>query len=502
MEKLFEPIAINSMELPHRIITGPMERGLANRDGSMTTRYIDYLSARAAGGAGLIQIESTYVDVRGRGHLFQVGCHDDSVVTLLRQATSAVHALGGKLGLELYLGGRQTPSPMSHRQPIAASNVPCEVLVPTPIPREMTYFDMEDVVARFVAAAERAVGAGIDMIHIHGAHGYLIGSFVSPYSNRRKDRYGGSLANRARFPLELVTALRQAVGPDFPLGYRLSADEFIPNGLRIEESKEFASMLVDAGVDLIDVSGGIYESAQMIIQGVGSPVAPFLHLAKAIKDEVGARAAVSVAQRLSEPEVARRVIDEGIDMVSLSRAFHADPEFVNKLRSGNQKAIIPCVACHHCTDMLEANLPADCSVNPLTTRERFGGLERTTKNRQRVAVVGAGPGGIQAALGLVEAGHSVVLVERNDRIGGQLLCASRVGDFDRFLAYAEERLRDSSIEMLLATEADMSFLYEINADTILVASGARGAPRSYDVVGDVETHDLFSAPLAVPEKWS
>ena len=268
---LLRPGRINSMELRHRIITGPMERGMANRDGSLTQRYINYLTERAIGGASLIQVESTYVDARGIGHLYQVGCHGDHVIPALRQMAESVHAHGAKVGLELYMGGRQTPSYMSQRQPIAPSVVPCEVLSPTPIPRAMTQADIKEVIGKFAEAARRVIEAGLDMILLHGAHGYLVGAFLSPYSNHRTDDYGGSPANRARFPLEILAAVRDVVGSSFPIGYRLSADEFMEGGLTISDTTEFCKRLVDAGIDLIDVSGGIYETGSTIIQGSWGP---------------------------------------------------------------------------------------------------------------------------------------------------------------------------------------------------------------------------------------
>jgi len=167
-ELLLREGQINSMRLRSRVITGPMEKGMANRDGSLTQRYIDYLVERARGGASLIQVESTYVDTRGMGHLNQVGCHDDHVIPGLRHMAEAVHAEGAKVGLELYMGGRQTPSYMSQQQPIAPSVVRCEVLHPVPTPREMTLADIKEVIGKFADAARRVKEAGLDMIHLHG----------------------------------------------------------------------------------------------------------------------------------------------------------------------------------------------------------------------------------------------------------------------------------------------------------------------------------------------
>lgn len=495
MSALFEPITINGMALPHRIITGPMEKGMANRDGTLTQRYIDYLAARAAGGAALIQLESTYVHPVGMGHLYQVGCHDDAVIGPLTRAADAVHAHGARLALELYLGGRETPSYMSQRQPIAPSAVECAVLDPVPVPREMTRADIGWVIRLFCEAADRARRAGVDMIYVHGAHGYLVGSFLSPFSNRRTDEFGGSLANRARFPLMLVEALRSALGPTYPIGYRITAEEYIPEGLHLDEVVEVVPMLAAAGVDLVDVSAGFYESSHMIMQGPESGEGGFVELAVAVKQSLGDAALVSVTQRLSRPGAAESVLERGIDLVSMSRAFHADPAYVEKRRSRREDEILPCIACHHCVDMLESNLVADCSVNPRTTRER-----RSVRPVKRAVshcsvVVGGGPAGLQAAAGLAEAGSQVTLLERSDRLGGQLLLAAGTfADITLLVEQATRRAVAAGVDIQLGRSADDGAIAELAPDALIVATGARGAPRYFDLVDDaVAVIDLLQA---------
>lgn len=494
MSTLFEPISINGMTLPHRIICGPMEKGMANRDGTLTPRYVAYLEARAAGGAGLIVVESTYVDPIGMGHLFQVGAHDDIVIEPLSQAVAAVTPYGARLALELYLGGRETPSYMSQRQPIAPSAVQCGVLSPVPTPREMTHADIDRVIELFCAAARRARVAGIDMVHIHGAHGYLVGSFISPFSNTRTDEFGGSLENRARFALLLVAALRAEVGVTYPIGYRLSAEEFVTGGLHLDESRVFAGLLADAGVDLVDVSAGFYESSHKIMQGSESPEGGFVDLALAIKAEVGDRTLVSVTQRLSRPGAAERTLDLGIDMVSMTRAFHADPDYVNKRRAGLNDEITPCIACHHCVDMLEANLVSDCSVNPRTAREGIVAGPPAGACPARVVVVGGGPAGMQAAAGLAERGSEVTLIERSARLGGQLhLAATVFGDFQDYIDSALTRTGRAGVQTLLATEATTESILAMSPDLVVLATGARTGPHCFDRDSGARVVNLFDA---------
>jgi len=497
VDLLLRPGRINTMALGHRIITGPMEKSLANRDGSLTQRYIDYLVERARGGATLIQVESTYIDPRGMGHLYQVGCHGDHVIPALTRMAKAVHAEGAKVGLELYMGGRQTPAYMSQRQPIAPSAVLCGALHPVPVPREMTSDDIHGVIGLFAAAARRVLESGIDMIHLHGAHGYLLCGFLSPYSNKRTDDYGGSLANRARFPLEVLAAVRKVVGPTFPIGYRLTADEYVDGGLTVVDTAQFSLMLADHGIDLIDVSGGIYESFPMIIQGPESPKGGFVSNAAAIKRAVGDRVPVSVAQRLNDPDFANEMMRrEGLDFISLTRAFHADPHYVRKLSENRTNEILPCMACHQCTNLLEANQAAGCAANPHTSHERERRI-RPVLRRRSVLVVGGGLAGMHAARILAEQGNQVTLCEASGRLGGQINYSSRVApDYGNLVPYLVGQLARLKVEVRLNSQVTASAVREAAPDAIIVATGAIGGLNFAKVLGAPSIFDVFSYGFA------
>src|SRR6516225_4391442 len=403
-----------------------MEKAMANQDGTLNQRYIHYSRERAKGGVALIQLESIYVRPEGRGNPFQVGCHDDAVIPGLRKIAEAIHEHGAKLTMELNHGGRQASSTASQRQPIAPSVVPCTFIDPGSVPREMTHVDIEIVIDAFVKAARRCLEARVDMIHIHGAHGYLIGQFLSPHTNRRTDAYGGSLQNRARFALEILSALRAVVGKDYPIGYRISAVEFVPGGLEIEESAAFCKMLADAGIDLIDVTASTYESAVKMFQGPESPKGGFVPYAAAIRKAVGDRVPVSVAQRLNDPEFASAVMErEGFEYISLTRAFHADPHYVRKLIDARPRDILPCIGCNTCLEMTVGRVPAQCAANPQTAFEGSPSI-KTAASPLRVLVVGGGIAGMHAARMLKQQGQGVTIHEASETLGGQIRYSRRV----------------------------------------------------------------------------
>lgn len=493
---------INGMALRNRIITGPMEKNLANRDGSLTPRYIDYLTERARGGASLLMVESTYVDTRGMGHLYQLGCHSDHVIAGLRRLAKAVHAEGAKAGLEIYMGGRQTPAYMSQRQPIAPSLFPCEKLEPVPTPREMTHQDIQEVIGKFADAARRIKDAGLDMIHLHGAHGYLLCSFLSPYSNKRTDEYGGSLENRARFHLELLAAVRDVVGPDFPIGYRMSAEEYVDGGLTVEDTAQFSNILADAGIDLIDVSGGIYESFQMIIQGPEMPKGGFARNAVAIKRAVGDKVPVSVAQRLNDPEFSNELMRrEGLDFISLTRAFHADPHYIRKVEEERTDEILPCIACHHCTNLLEINVPVGCAVNPQSTYEKDRRI-RAVRQPRKVMVVGGGPAGMQVARLLARQGNKVGLFEATDGLGGQMRYSARVApDYGYLTTYLAGQMKKRKVDVHLNTKVNLNLTTDFDPDAVVVATGARAGLNFWPVKGQPRTFDLFSSMDRPDNDW-
>ena len=233
VRRLFAPGRIGGLDLKNRILMAPMEKNLALPTGAVSQRYIDYCEARAAGGAALLLLESMYVHPGGQNHRYQLGIHDDDLIPGYERLIAACHRHEALVGAEIQFGGRQTSSLITGRQPVAPSPVPCTVLTGGDVPRALTVEEIRAMVEVFAEAARRAVRAGFDVVEVHGAHGYLVGQFLSPYANRRDDEYGGDFERRLRFPLEVVRAVRAAIGPGVPLLYRLTADEHVEGGLTL-----------------------------------------------------------------------------------------------------------------------------------------------------------------------------------------------------------------------------------------------------------------------------
>jgi 2,4-dienoyl-CoA reductase-like NADH-dependent reductase (Old Yellow Enzyme family) len=386
---LFSAGRIGRLPLRNRILMAPMEKNLALPTGAVSRRYIDYCEARAAGGAALIVLESMYVHPAGRNHRFQLGIHDDDLVPGYRRLIEACHRHGALVGAELQFAGRQTSSAITGMQPVAPSPVPCTAVAGGDVPRALDVREIGELVAAFARAARRAVEAGFDAIEIHGAHGYLVGQFLSPFANRRDDDYGGDGERRLRFPLEVIAAVRAAAAHAVPILYRLSAEEHVPGGLTLDDTCRIAPRLEAAGIDLLDVSAGIYESAPWIVQPMEMSPGCLAPLAREIRRHVGIP--VSVAGRIGDAGLAERILASGdADFVTLGRALHADPEMPNKSRDGREDEICACVACLTCSDLLGKNEPVLCLANTRTGREREYAT-RVAPERRRVVVVGGGP---------------------------------------------------------------------------------------------------------------
>ena len=358
-EYLFQPIKIGQLSLKNRIVMPAMGTNFANPEtpGAVTERHKSYYGKRAMGGTGLIMLEAINVNRRRSARKLGIALSDESLISGLSRLIEIIHKGGAKVGMQLSHHGRIGALKVGSdgrldRSSIRADEYYAASAIRHPsfdiIAKELSRDQLLDIAESFAKTAERATTAGADVIELHGAHGILLNEFLSPYTNRRKDEYGGSIADRAKFPLEVIEAVRNRIGRDVALSYRMSAVEYVENGLSIEDSIIFAKMLEKARVDIIHVSAGINEnllSMNRVIPPMSSPRAPLVEYAQMIKKNVNLP--VIVAQRINTPEMAERIIKtEKADLVATGRALIADPEWPNKAREGRIEDIRICIACN------------------------------------------------------------------------------------------------------------------------------------------------------------
>ncbi len=474
LSHLFQPIKIRGMELKNRVVMAPMVTNFATEDGAVTQRLIDYLVARAWGGVGLIEVEATYVRPDGKGFRNELGIYKDDLIPGLQELTRLVHEGGAKVAVQLFHAGRQTSPAVTGTQPIAPSPLPD----PSSgvVPRELTVDEIMEIEEAFVQAARRAQQAGFDAVEVHGAHGYLVNQFLSPFSNRRTDDYGGHPEGWSRFAVEIVRKIRQAVGESYPILFRMSADEYVPGGLTLAETRAIARYLQDAGVDAISVSAGNYASPGLIIiptmdleRGI------FVPLASGIKEVVSIP--VIAVGRLHDPVIADQVIAAGhADMVALGRALLTDPGWVEKAQRGEIDEIRPCISCNQaCANYLLEGKSVSCLVNPGVGREREFAITPTQKPK-RVVVVGGGPAGLEATLVLAERGHQVTLFEEDPRLGGEFAVAAlapRKEELANALRWFIREVRRSGAEVRLGQRATADEVLKLKPDAVIVATGSR-----------------------------
>ncbi|MCR4403137.1 MAG: FAD-dependent oxidoreductase [Firmicutes bacterium] len=472
---LTSPMRIGNMELRNRIVMPPMVTNYAFEDGSITGRLRAYHAERARGGVGLIIVEASYVHPSGRGFQNEVGIYSDKLIPGLRSLVDVVHAHGAKIAVQLYHGGRQTTSDVTGEPLLAPSPVPDPTKGETP--KEMSKDEIDMIVRAFGEAARRAKAAGFDAVEIHGAHGYLINEFLSPYANKRKDEYGGPLENRLRFPLEVVHAVRRAVGPDFPVIYRMSADEKVAGGLTLDETREVARRLEREGINALHVSAGVYESAVWIIQPMAMPHACLADLASGIKSVV--KIPVIAVGRINDPDVAEGLIAQGkADLVAMGRQLLTDPETPRKIAEGRVDELRRCIACcQGCIDELFQDHPIGCTVNARAGFEEAFAMAKAPVAR-KVLVVGGGPAGMEAARVAALRGHQVTLWEKGSSLGGQLPLAAttpekgEIATFRQFLAREMGRLK---VDVRLNKEATLDAIRAEKPDVVVIATGARPA---------------------------
>ena len=420
-EKLFQPGKIGNLELRNRVVMTAMGALMGDWNGCTTPEQIRFYEDRAKGGCGLIIPEFTSVDAdSGHCNPIQLGIYDSRQIKSFQLICEAVHRHGAKIFIQLHHGGREAPPACNGGRQAMAPSVELNSVVgrATILPREMTIEDIDNLVEKYVQAAVNSELAGADGVEVHAAHGYLVQQFLSPYTNKRTDEYGGSMENRCRFLVRILTGIRAAVSRDFVVGARINGNDFVEGGNDLAACTEIAKYL-EPYVDYFNVSCGVYASAPTMIEPCYSPEGWRKDLAKTIKAAV--HVPVIAVNTIKHPETAERFLQEGVsDFVGMSRMQLADPEVVKKAMAGREDLIRKCLGCMNCNKSVVAGKNLHCAINPVTGRATVYGDENLVKTGagRTVAVVGGGPGGMQAALLLKKRGYYPVIFESRDHLGG------------------------------------------------------------------------------------
>ena len=470
--KLLEPIEVGKKTFRNRIVMAPMETRLSNPDGSSTKAMADYYENFAKKGVAAIIVENSFVDGKAsRSSLVSSGIHNDHMIGSHYLVAEAIKSHGSVAILQLSHGGRQAVAGATGLPPRAPSAVTCNVIQRDPEPLSIEeIIEIEDA---FAAAAVRAQSAGFDGVEIHGAHGYLICSFLSAHTNKRDDEYGGSLENRGRFPRNIAKKIRAATGPDFLVGYRISGAEFLDEGLTIEETCSFSATIQEY-VDYIHVSAGNYETmAVCMITSMYFPQAPLVPLASAMKKAVNIPV---IAVGALDAELGEKALCDGdADVIAYGRALLADPALPMKLMEGKAEDIRPCCRGHEgCISLFFRGCPIRCEVNPQAGRESDYQIEKVS-NPKKIVVVGGGMAGMEAARFASEIGHNVTLFEKSDRFGGHYAegtAPSFKTEGRRLLEWLIRQVEKSGTDIRMNTLADAKAIAALKPDVVITAVGS------------------------------
>ena len=494
-EPLFQPLQLGSLTLPNRVVMTTVKLGYSNKTGEVTKRHIAFYKRRAEGRVGLMTTAPLYIQLNGRELPTQLGIYTDEFMPGLRWLTDAVHASGGRIMAHINHAGRvANPKLVPPEEQISASAVLCPANQVTP--RPLTGDEITEVIAAFGAAARRVREAGFDAIEIPFSHGYLIHQFLSPHTNRRTDEFGGSFENRIRFGQDVIALVREQVGDDFPIVVRMNAIDYVEGGLMIEDAVEIAHRLEDFGVDALSVtSGTMCESVAFCLYPTGTPKAHLLPMAARIRESV--MLPVIVAGRIRTPSVAREVLADGqADLIGLGRPFLADPDWVLKTESGDEKAILLCAACHQgCLAELRRGEGTHCMFNPLTGRESEIQITPTVQPRE-ITVVGGGPAGLETATIAAQRGHIVTLFEQENHLGGQFALAAKAPHKEDFRDVIDNMVlmaRRAGVDIHLWTRVKPNMVLDAYPDAIIVATG--GIPLTIPFPGIEETRLLLASEL-------
>ena len=498
MSKLFESTKIGSIELKNRLAMSAMDLGFTT-EGSINKRFIDFYVERARGGVGLIVVGGCYPEMTGKVWKSIIGLDKDEYIPGLKKLTDTIHKYDTKIAAQILHGGRSASSFFSKTHPVSPSSLSHINIKQKP--HALTIPEIKKVIDGYVAATVRVKKGGFDAVEIHGGMGYLINQFLSRATNKRKDKYGGSLKNRIRFAKEIVVAIKEKVGKRYPVIFRLSGEDFVEDGLKIDESVEIAKELEKAGVDAFNVSPGWHESRTPIML-MSIPRMSYIFLSEKIKDNVNVPVIGSV--RINDLALAEEVIDNNqSDIVSIGRPLIADPELPKKYKRKQFEDIRRCIACNQgCFDSLLGFKSISCLYNVRAGRESELKINKA-KKKKKVMIIGGGPGGMEAARVAALRGHDVHLFEKTDVLGGQLRYAyipPGREEIVNVISFLENQIKKLNVNIELSKKVDTATINKLKPDVVIAATG--GVPLIPKITGIKEKNvvvaeDVFDNKVKV-----
>ncbi|MGE5257253.1 MAG: FAD-dependent oxidoreductase [Hyphomicrobiales bacterium] len=471
MKALFSTFPIRHLRLKNRIVMPALASFLIANNGEVTEAAVEHYRRRAAGGAAMVIFEACAVSPEGVVSTHQARIDDDRFIEGLSRIAAAVKFEGAVPAVQLHHGGRQTSSKVIGRRPLAPSPLPCPTIRGEVEP--LTTAGIRELVKKFGDAAVRACAAGFELIEIHGAHGYLVNQFLSGFSNIRADAYGGDVAARSRFAREIVDEIRARLGPGFPLGFKISAEEHVPGGLTTAESIAILRRLVVAGIDAVQVSAGNDLTPEWICQPMFMPRGCLAKSAAQVKRALGIP--VLAVGRINDPHIANDLIETGkADLVCIGRGQLADPELPHKAREGRYDEIRTCIACNTCMQSIFKLGRIECLVNPSLGREKEMAIA-PAKTRKRVLVAGGGPAGLEVAWVAAQRGHEVHLFEKCSQLGGRLVTGSiplHKFELRSLIRFEKKQAEIHGVHCHLGHEVTAADIQAFRPEVVVLATGS------------------------------
>jgi 2,4-dienoyl-CoA reductase-like NADH-dependent reductase (Old Yellow Enzyme family)/thioredoxin reductase len=478
-----------------------MATNFAGEDGSVNDRHIAYYVRRIKGGVGYITFEHTGVLKQGRAFPNMALIDSDQNIPSFRKLVKAIHQENGKILIQINHAGRQTSSSITGSPIVAPSAIPCPVR--KEMPKELSHEEIQKIIEAFREAARRVKEAGADGVEIHMAHGYLINQFLSPFSNQRTDDYGGDPDRRMRMAIEVLRTVRNQVGSDFLVLCRLSADEYVEGGLKLEDTKEIAKALERNGADALHISACVAASGYLNHPPYYAEEGVFVHLAQGIKSVVSIP--IIAVGRIRTPELANQILEEKkADLISMGRALIADPDLPLKALEGRTDEILPCISCNRCIQSIRKGA-LQCAVNPETGREGIFRLQKADRPK-KIWIIGGGPAGMKAAEIASLRGHKVNLYEKNKALGGRFLLAAippKKQVLKDFIDQLERRLQKLPIKIIIGKPFSPASLRRGKPDGVIIATGAKPFFPPIDGIHEatvISVEDALSSSTPLGEK--